>query len=104
MIFQVNVNPLFQPPELESCLLLSDAKAIIVNEIADEHILYEGLAKVIPEIEKFDHNEHIQTKKLPMLSTVITTSHQSRKYLFNSDLVTRLHLTYFTCFNKGVMT
>lgn len=89
----MNVNPLFQPPELESCLRLSDAEAIILNEIADEHVLYDVLAKVIPEIDEFDHNKHIQTKKLPMLRTVITTSHQSRKYLLNSDSI---HLTYIS--------
>lgn len=74
------MNPLFQPPELELCLQLSDAKAIIMHEIGDEHVLYDVLAKVIPEIVEFDHSKRIQTKKLPMLNTVITTSHQSRKY------------------------
>lgn len=79
-MFQVNLNPLYEGPELLSCLKKAEVKALIMDEELGNHRFYNVLKSVVPEVTEFDCSTHIISRSAPMLHTVVIISEKSYKY------------------------
>ncbi|XP_065215188.1 medium-chain acyl-CoA ligase ACSF2, mitochondrial-like [Planococcus citri] len=75
----VNLNPLYECPEIESALIKADVKALIIGDIWIDRNYYEMLSKIAPEISNYDFCNQITTAALPLLKTLIIISQNSHK-------------------------
>ncbi|XP_065205855.1 medium-chain acyl-CoA ligase ACSF2, mitochondrial-like [Planococcus citri] len=78
----VNLNPLYEGPEVLACLNIGDVKAIIMDEKLSDRNFYDTLKSAIPEIQEHDYNTHITTKHAPLLKTVVMFSETPYKGVF----------------------
>ncbi|XP_065221999.1 medium-chain acyl-CoA ligase ACSF2, mitochondrial-like isoform X2 [Planococcus citri] len=81
-IVVVNLNPLFESPEVLACLNAGDVKAVIMDEQHNGRNFYDILKKAIPNIQEHDYNTHITTKHAPLLKTVVMFSETTYKGVF----------------------
>ncbi|XP_065222005.1 medium-chain acyl-CoA ligase ACSF2, mitochondrial-like isoform X2 [Planococcus citri] len=88
-IVVVNLNPLFEAPEVLACLNIGDVKAILMDEQNNDRNFYDILKNAIPDIQEHDCNTHIITKHAPLLKTVVMFSETAYKGVFRwKDLFT----------------
>ncbi|XP_065222001.1 medium-chain acyl-CoA ligase ACSF2, mitochondrial-like [Planococcus citri] len=81
-IVVVNLNPLFEAPEVLACLNIGDVKAILMDEQHNGRNFYDILKNAIPDIREHDYNTHITTKHAPLLKTVVMFSETTYKGVF----------------------
>lgn len=76
-MFQVQIDPAYQPPELLHALVKVGAKALICAEQFKSSNCYETLRILIPELNySAEGGIEISSSKLPALRTLIVMSNR----------------------------
>ncbi|XKL65481.1 hypothetical protein PGB90_008901 [Kerria lacca] len=70
----VNLNPLYECPELESSLKKTDVKALIIGDTLNERNYYRMMEKIIPNISSYRSAVPISCDNLPLLKILIVIS------------------------------
>jgi fatty-acyl-CoA synthase len=74
-VFQVQIDPAYQPPELLHALVKVEAKALICAERYESSNCYEMVQTLIPELnDSAQAGIEINSSKLPALKTLIIMS------------------------------
>jgi hypothetical protein len=74
-VFQVQIDPAYQPPELLHTLVKVEAKALIFAEEYQSNKCYDKVQTLIPELnESAEVGIEITSSKLPALKTLIVMS------------------------------
>ncbi|KAK7582443.1 hypothetical protein V9T40_013888 [Parthenolecanium corni] len=78
----VNLNPLYECPEIELALKKSQVKVLIMGESLNERNYYQMFEKLMPEIAGHDFTKSINCSRLPHLKILIsiTASHLKGAY------------------------
>ncbi|XP_065205857.1 medium-chain acyl-CoA ligase ACSF2, mitochondrial-like [Planococcus citri] len=71
----VNLNPLYEGPEIKSALIQSHVKALIIGDTWLGRSYYDMLNKIAPEISNHNVGDQINTKELPLVKILIVMSH-----------------------------
>ncbi|KAJ8917664.1 hypothetical protein NQ315_005111 [Exocentrus adspersus] len=82
----VAVNPAYQPKELEYCINKVGVKSIICGEKYRDQTCYGILEQVCQELPKCEPGK-LNSKKLPTLKSVVTTSGESLRGTYNFEEV-----------------
>lgn len=67
----MNLNPLYECPELQSALVRADVKALIIGDTLNERNYYEMMKKILPELSNYNSGDQIATENLPLLRILI---------------------------------
>ncbi|XP_023721499.2 medium-chain acyl-CoA ligase ACSF2, mitochondrial [Cryptotermes secundus] len=79
-VFQVQIDPAYQPPELLHALVKVEAKALICAEKYKSNNCYDMVQTLIPELNKSaEGGIEITSSKLPALKTLIVMSNAQHR-------------------------
>lgn len=70
----VNLNPLYECPELESAIKNTDVKALIIGDTLKNKNYYQMMEKIIPELSSWNSGIQINCQHLPFLKVLIVMS------------------------------
>ncbi|CAG9771986.1 unnamed protein product [Ceutorhynchus assimilis] len=85
----VNINPAYQPMELQACINSVGVKALVCAHKFKDDNYYEHLLKLAPEIQKCQAGR-LFSKALPTLETIIVPSDEELSGTFKYDDVVNL--------------
>jgi len=80
-IWQVNINPAYQTPELQYCLTKVRAKALLAPESFKTQQYYEMVRHIAPEVESCAPGR-ICSKQLPDLTSLIIVSDNQLPWVY----------------------
>ncbi|XP_055711510.1 medium-chain acyl-CoA ligase ACSF2, mitochondrial-like [Phlebotomus papatasi] len=69
----VTLNPAYEPPEMEFVMKKVGIKTLVTSESFRSEEYYEKLLKIVPELDSSSTGK-IQSKKLPLLSSILIDS------------------------------
>jgi hypothetical protein len=79
MLFQVQIDPAYQAPELLHSLTKVGVKALLFSEFFKSNSCYQIVRTVIPELDSYpESGVQLQSAKVPMLQFLIIMS--SKQY------------------------
>jgi hypothetical protein len=81
-IWQANINPAYQIPELEYCLTKVDVKALIAPESFRKQWYHEMVRTIAPEVDSCTPGQ-ICSKRLPALTSLIMISDRELPWVTN---------------------
>jgi len=80
-IWQVNINPAYQTPELQYCLTKAKVKALIAPESFKTQQYYEMVRHIVPEVDSCGPGQ-ICSKQLPDLTSLIIISDNQLPWVY----------------------
>lgn len=70
----VTLNPAYEPPEMEFVMKKVGIKTLVTSESFRSTEYYEKLLQIVPELDSSSTSGKIQSKKLPLLSSIVIDS------------------------------